>query len=707
MASQSSQHAQSLGVPLAARTRSMARRASELGLPSSSAPRPASTSAAGPSRIPTASRPTRTSARVRGPGAAPVPVPSLPVGSKRKADDRDQRAKRHRPNDALLLIPEEAGSAPQQPPTQPDPRPDYADPALTSHAQPPATPSRAPAALASTTPVRTPPAQLSVPVAAPTPAREILGRNLDDAAAAEIQARPPTPPRIAERTPRNGYPMLTPKRPRSPQASDTGRLTVRRLDAGMVTASPGARRPVAPLRGPAPLPGVLFGVPATPAQPKATPRAIATMPKSRVMPSPFRVPGAGVTVPVPFGGRVGESTRASENKAAGSEVKSLSKSTSRGELRQPEQPRILAPVLEQLPVAGPAPLSRVLAPVLEQQPATPAPPPAERPGPPAPQHVLAPVLEVEPAPQLPVPPSIQITSVDEPMRDATADVMMSEAAAPEPEAAAPKRPPSALPTRRPSTRPSNAPAAPVAVAETPSVRRVPSYPSSLGSGAAPGVARTTARVVSNPLAGRSVSNPQVISVMMDVDLAPPRAVSDPSNRRSVSGPVVGPGVSRPRASLSMSTRREGWDDTSRNLTGLSDALAKLKVRLPAPGGTDSVRPGIRRVSNTSSSSSSSSNTPTMPDGKPKNLAHRPSLATLSARPVNPTAHNREPGDESFSVGDHSLASLCTSASVGTFLKGVVAFVDVKTAEGDDASGVFVNMLKTCGARVSPGGDDRH
>ncbi|WOO80186.1 uncharacterized protein LOC62_03G003697 [Vanrija pseudolonga] len=149
----------------------------------------------------------------------------------------------------------------------------------------------------------------------------------------------------------------------------------------------------------------------------------------------------------------------------------------------------------------------------------------------------------------------------------------------------------------------------------------------------------------------------------------------------------------------MSTRREGWDDTSRNLTGLSDALAKLKVRLPAPGGTDSVRPGIRRVSNTSSSSSSHSNTPTMPDGKPKNLAHRPSLATLSARPVNPTAHNREPGDESFSVGDHSLASLCTSASVGTFLKGVVAFVDVKTAEGDDASGVFVNMLKTCGARV--------
>jgi len=40
-----------------------------------------------------------------------------------------------------------------------------------------------------------------------------------------------------------------------------------------------------------------------------------------------------------------------------------------------------------------------------------------------------------------------------------------------------------------------------------------------------------------------------------------------------------------------------------------------------------------------------------------------------------------------------------SAASGTFLKGVVAYVDVYTAEGDEAGGTFVSMLKRCGARV--------
>jgi hypothetical protein len=40
-----------------------------------------------------------------------------------------------------------------------------------------------------------------------------------------------------------------------------------------------------------------------------------------------------------------------------------------------------------------------------------------------------------------------------------------------------------------------------------------------------------------------------------------------------------------------------------------------------------------------------------------------------------------------------------SAASGTFLKGVVAYVDVYTTEGDEAGGTFVEMLKRCGAKV--------
>ena len=36
----------------------------------------------------------------------------------------------------------------------------------------------------------------------------------------------------------------------------------------------------------------------------------------------------------------------------------------------------------------------------------------------------------------------------------------------------------------------------------------------------------------------------------------------------------------------------------------------------------------------------------------------------------------------------------------TFLKDVVAFVDVRTLEGDDAGMIFVDMLKSMSAKVS-------
>jgi hypothetical protein len=48
----------------------------------------------------------------------------------------------------------------------------------------------------------------------------------------------------------------------------------------------------------------------------------------------------------------------------------------------------------------------------------------------------------------------------------------------------------------------------------------------------------------------------------------------------------------------------------------------------------------------------------------------------------------------------SVGETVNKPEKSTTLKNVVAFVDVKTAEGDDAGGVFVDILRSLGARVS-------
>jgi hypothetical protein len=52
------------------------------------------------------------------------------------------------------------------------------------------------------------------------------------------------------------------------------------------------------------------------------------------------------------------------------------------------------------------------------------------------------------------------------------------------------------------------------------------------------------------------------------------------------------------------------------------------------------------------------------------------------------------------VGDKSLAAIVSSTSGMGCLKGVVAYVDVWTADGTDSSGIFADMLRSLGARVS-------
>jgi hypothetical protein len=56
--------------------------------------------------------------------------------------------------------------------------------------------------------------------------------------------------------------------------------------------------------------------------------------------------------------------------------------------------------------------------------------------------------------------------------------------------------------------------------------------------------------------------------------------------------------------------------------------------------------------------------------------------------------------EEEQVGDRSLAAILSTATETKCFKGVVAFVDVRTTDGEDASPIFVEMLKSLGARVS-------
>ena len=52
------------------------------------------------------------------------------------------------------------------------------------------------------------------------------------------------------------------------------------------------------------------------------------------------------------------------------------------------------------------------------------------------------------------------------------------------------------------------------------------------------------------------------------------------------------------------------------------------------------------------------------------------------------------------AGDTSLAALMASTVGEGCMKRVVALVDVRTGDGDDASAIFADILRGLGARVS-------
>nr|XP_018266578.1 uncharacterized protein I303_00553 [Kwoniella dejecticola CBS 10117]OBR88736.1 hypothetical protein I303_00553 [Kwoniella dejecticola CBS 10117] len=268
------------------------------------------------------------------------------------------------------------------------------------------------------------------------------------------------------------------------------------------------------------------------------------------------------------------------------------------------------------------------------------------------------------------------------------------------------RPASTLPERRPSSRPSLVPtpdltSTPEEQAVNPVVKRKPSYPSSLGSGP---LSRPTQRIVSNPVVQpRSTSNP---SPTPDDAMEP---AIHAQGQRSVSAPI--------RSRLSLSTREGLNSETSKSLAGLSDALSKLKAkRTEGAGNTTITSIDIGSTSKPRQSISelpsiSISEHPVDARARQSNLSastsrlsasgHRPRGSVLPGT-GNTSISSDEDGNETnanINVGDTSIAALLCSTNGARCLEGVRAFVDVRTADGEDSSRIFIDILKGLGARV--------
>ncbi len=274
---------------------------------------------------------------------------------------------------------------------------------------------------------------------------------------------------------------------------------------------------------------------------------------------------------------------------------------------------------------------------------------------------------------------------------------------------------------------------------SPNIRR-PSYPTTLGSGP---LAKPTSRVVSNPvinkenlaksnqhdiLDGIATTSSSSSTTTMTMSSNGMRAVSDP----------FGAGLAR-----STSIRNGLGDDAAKGLTGLNAAMAKLQMMKAASGASS--REVIKTTKTDGSAggwgfpraSASSADLDSMDiDGQDgggsisrQDMSLNSSTSSVSAKPFNsvlsrsrngpPPSSYKAPSSESSAVGDSSLTSSigpsgarrisgsatlrdlmgASGAGVGNALKGVTAFVDVRTAEGDDSSSIFAEMLKACGAKV--------
>ncbi|KAK4685299.1 hypothetical protein P7C73_g4856, partial [Tremellales sp. Uapishka_1] len=175
------------------------------------------------------------------------------------------------------------------------------------------------------------------------------------------------------------------------------------------------------------------------------------------------------------------------------------------------------------------------------------------------------------------------------------------------------------------------------------VRRKPSLPSTMS-------AKPMQRMVSIP---NVPSRPSTAATSTS-----PRSISEPLRR----------------SALSLSTRREGFSniETSKSLVGLSQALDKLKMKKSESRAKLSLATSV---------------------------AVTPRFAVLQVPTPIPRPRFSAVVPMDDLPGDRSIAALLSSTSGEGCFKGVVAFVDVRTAEGDDAGCIFSEMLRSLGAKV--------
>ncbi|WVR03343.1 hypothetical protein IAU60_000334 [Kwoniella sp. DSM 27419] len=275
-----------------------------------------------------------------------------------------------------------------------------------------------------------------------------------------------------------------------------------------------------------------------------------------------------------------------------------------------------------------------------------------------------------------------------------------------------------LPERRPSTRPMLVPASASEASTSDGlaltglttgtsvspVKRKPSYPSSLGSGP---LANPTPRVVSNPM-----TQPRSVSDSLSSSASGEAASAVSPQPRSVSAPAPVPMVTkRPRISFSSSKREGLTGETSKSLAGLSEALGKLKARRSEQNVEENVgpsRPDDGPETHPVQAPQLSVIEPEIdegPDDRPASSGTFESSSRLSSAAGHRPRSSIHPGDVSTSseedggVADQSMAALLCSTNGMGCLRGVRAFVDVRTSDGESSGKVFVEMLKGLGARV--------
>ena len=192
--------------------------------------------------------------------------------------------------------------------------------------------------------------------------------------------------------------------------------------------------------------------------------------------------------------------------------------------------------------------------------------------------------------------------------------------------------------------------------------------------------------------------------------------------------------------LSMSERRQGsgWNDTSKSFVGLAAALERLKRKDSMVGkgvraslGVGSGMSALSHGSVDGASSAGEAGRAQRADAGTEGAkvvsdrlaaVHRPrhSIAIGATQAVLPTASNSASSISSTAVrasasGIPRTSTLMAALPVGSAdadplvrakaamaarcLKGVVAFVDVWTADGTDSSAIFQDMLRGMGARV--------